>query len=303
MRQIRVMLMIVSAMYCCMASINLEASERQKQNAELFEIIAISDPDVRREQITAFCKYSGWTSDEFSEKLIEVAKEVKKDYSPGIYGYIMGAICRFGTSNALDYVRNEALHGPDHSGGLKAYALISGFDNEAFALADIVFSGQGRPYELRKLGFYIFLNGVLTSTDGYSGRRLSAEGRSKCLEYLYKSAETEICYPRTLDRVIKEGDSEYEKSDRRRKTVTALAETLSTNSHDFAYFREEYAKLLKDGKEQKDGLSLKCASTGTEATWTEGDSGEKSKSKTMAIFACVAVAAAVVAYLLKRKRR
>lgn len=274
--------------------------------------VAIRHEDIRIEGLSAIRKKYKLSEDEFSSLLTDIADDFKTNEYSHVRPFALAALMKFGTTNAIEYVKKEAINGPGFDTGLDCYGLISGFDDSYFELVEKVISDSKSPFSKNKWHIYSFMGVILTSSNEYYGRPISIETQKRFLEYLHRSAETESHCPKSLDVLLQKVDPNYARSIKRRMIISRLARLLPKSSPMYEYFKSELVKL--EAAEQAIASSTKSTpniesgqmpSPPTDNNMPNPDetenSARKNKSAYAACFATFAVLTIIGAFAFRRK--
>lgn len=133
--------------------------------SEIVTTLRLEHFDDRTNCLASIKRYYSITDNAFSELLVRAAEEFKTGNNSDIRGFAFGSLRYFATTNAIDYAKNEAIHGPSSLNGMKLYGLLTGFDNRCFELAKSVFSSEDPEILLRNRFFAIRCILLLKATE------------------------------------------------------------------------------------------------------------------------------------------
>lgn len=242
-------LLFASMAIMFMASCVFAGNYPAEAYGEVAEAISLWHVFVRTPALAAIKNRYQISDDDFSSILVSLAEKLKNSEQTEVRGFALGALIDFGTTNALEYLRNEALHGPSQSNGLEIYGIITGFDSRCYDLAREVFSSTDPDVTFRKGIFCDTLYGVICSDGEYDGRKLSPNARDLAMEYLYVSASETNSISIYIDNFLVKYDTTYPKSQKRKRNIENLATAFPTNTYHYNYFQAELAKIIKAEQE------------------------------------------------------
>lgn len=239
-------------------------AREQEARAEIAKAVRLAYLDIKTATLDAIKTNYNLSDDEFSELIVLVAEDFKTGKFAFYRPDALGALEYFGTTNALEYLRNEALQGPLHFDGAKFHAMISGFDRNSFELARQVYSGEDSETTSKNRYFCDILRDVIESNGEYRGRKLAEDAKELALEYIRDSAAKDKERPRYFDTLLLKIDPDYPNSELRRQRVTYNVKILPTIHYSFAYFQAELAKIKKADEEAERKTAAAAAIAETE---------------------------------------
>ena len=96
-------------------------------DAEIREEMTALHDEVRTPGLAAIRRNHNLSDDEFSARLVKLATVTTNGEEAWLRMFTVAAIGNFGTSNALEFLENEALRGGDISGGVDGFGKITKF--------------------------------------------------------------------------------------------------------------------------------------------------------------------------------
>jgi hypothetical protein len=194
--------------------------------------MSILNADVRKDALKGFQRRFNLTDDEFSERLVRLATVTTNGEDATLRMFIVAAVGDFGTTNALDFLENEVLHGRDPAGGIDGYGAITGFDDRFFALAEQIVVDKSVANSMRRKPVYVTFESLLCS-DVYRGRSITPAIRSKATEALKRHALTDTRNRVLIDLILTKNGPEAQSfrhsSARRHLAELALADAGSSD--------------------------------------------------------------------------
>ena len=228
---------------------------------EIREQMAALHDDVRTSGLAAIRRNHHLTDDEFSARLVRLATVTTNAEDNWLWGFTVAALLDFGTTNALEFLENEALRGY-HSGGIAGYGVITGFDDRFFALAERMLEDKSEGNWARRGPVYSVFESILCD-DSHQVHKVADSAKAKAREALRRHSVSDPHHRVLIDMILLECDhvnTPYRLStERRRLSEIALADAGSSG-YARGYFQHVLRELDKEQPRSSFPLAAACLS-------------------------------------------
>ena len=212
-------------------------------DAEIRDEMMALHPDVRMPGLAAIKRKYGLTDDDFSARLVKLATVTTNAEEAWLRMFTVAAIGDFGTTNALEFLENEALRGGDVGGGVDGFGAIVGFNGSFFTLAEQMLADKSVANSMRRKPVYMTFESLLCS-DVYRGRSITPAIRSKATEALKRHALTDTRNRVLIDLILTKNGPEAQ-SYRKSPTRRHLAELALADAGSSDYARGYFGGVLE----------------------------------------------------------
>ena len=205
--------------------------------------LSILHGDVRKDALIGFQKRFNLTDDELSERLVRLATVTTNGEDATLRMFIVASLSEFGTTNALEFLKNEAVRGGDVAGGVCGFGAIVGFDDSFFTLAEQMLADKSVANSMRRKPVYMTFESLLCS-DVYHGRSITPAIRGKATEALKRHALTDTRNRVLIDLILTKNGPEAQ-SYRKNLTRRHLAELALADASSSDYARNYFGGVLE----------------------------------------------------------
>ena len=214
----------------------------------------ILDADVRKSALSGYKRRFNLSDDEFSAQLVKLASVTTNGEEATLRMFTVAALSEFGTTNALDFLENEALYGGDVAGGITGYGLIVDFDNRFFDLAERMLTDKSRPNRYRRNAVFDVFRALLT-TDAAYWKPVPKTVRDKAEQSLLRAALVEDAFPVTVDDILLRSVANYNTNPQRRLIAQHITQMPEASDYVRNYFKTILEQMERDNVTTKDGAS------------------------------------------------
>ncbi len=198
----------------------------------------ILDADVRKSALSGYKRRFNLSDDEFSAQLVKLASVTTNGEDASLRMFTVAAIGNFGTSNALEFLENEALRGGDVAGGIRGFGAIVGFNDRFFNLAEQMLADKSVANSMRRKPVYNVFESILCS-DVYRGKTITPAIRGKATESLKRHALTDSRNRVRIDLILSKYGPEaqfYRHSPTRRHLAELAMADADSSDYERGYF-------------------------------------------------------------------
>ena len=215
-------------------------------DAEIREEMTALHDEVRTPGLAAIRRNHNLSDDEFSSRLVKLALVTTNGEEATLRMFTVAALGDFGTTNALDFLENEALRGGDISGGVDGFGKITKFDGRFFALAEKILSDKSRPNRYRRSAVYNVYRELLTSNQPF-WMPISQEVRDAAKTSLLRAALDEDAYSASVDDILMHSMDNYANNPQRLQIAQRIVQM-----HDVSDYTRNYFKMVLEQMEKDD---------------------------------------------------
>ena len=223
-----------------------EETDYNNPDAALLHDMEILDAEVRNSALAGYKRRFNLSDDKFSTQLVKLAMDSTNRANALPRGFIVGAICDFGTTNALHFLEEEALYGGS-SAGIKGYGLITGFDERFFALSERILADKRDSNSGRRDSTYRVFKSLISSS------RIREVEISKAIQIKAKKAllrhSLSDSYHRVLIDMIllgaKNEETPYRYSKERLNIAKIACEDLNSSNFAQSYFKNAVVEVTR----------------------------------------------------------
>ncbi len=212
-------------------------------DAEIHDEMMVLHYDVRKPGLAAIKRNHHLSDDEFSERLVKLATITTNGQDATLRMFTVAAIGDFGTTNALEFLENEALRGGDVAGGIRGFGAIVGFNDCFFSLAEQMLTDKSMANSMRRKPVYNTFESILCS-DIYRGKTITPAIREKATESLKRHALTDTRNRVLIDLILTENGPEAQ-SYRHSQTRRHLADLALADAGSSDYTRGYFKNVLE----------------------------------------------------------
>ena len=205
--------------------------------------MSILDAEVRNSALAGYKLRFTLTDDEFSDQLVKLATVATNGEEATLRMFTVAALGDFGTTNALEFLGNEALRGGDVGGGIDGFGAIVGFDECFFALTEQMLADKNITTYRRRAPVYMTFESLLCS-DVYRGKPITPAIREKATESLKRHALTDAGNRLLIDSILSKYGPEAQ-SYRYSLTRLHLAELALADADSSDYERGYFKNVLQ----------------------------------------------------------
>lgn len=205
--------------------------------------MSILDADVRNSALAGYKRRFNLSDDEFSARLVKLATVTTNGEEAWRRMFTVAAIGNFGTSNALEFLENEALRGGDVAGGIRGFGAIVGFNDRFFNLTEQMLADKRETTYRRRAPVYMTFESLLCS-DVYRGKPITPTIREKATESLKRHALTDAGNRLLIDSILSKYGPEAQ-SYRHSLTRLHLAELALADADSSDYERGYFKNVLQ----------------------------------------------------------
>jgi hypothetical protein len=199
-------------------------------------------PDVRKPGLEAIRRNHNLSDDEFSARLVKLATVTTNGEDATLRMFTVAAIKDFGTTNALEFLENEALRGRDIAGGIEGYGAITDYDERFISLARQMTEDKRMAVYRRRVVVYNAMRPVLKD-DIFRGRQISNEAKERVNDFLLLAAKTDPILTDYIDGILCEGIDSYNSSESRREIILGMLDNPELVPSARDYYKAELRKL------------------------------------------------------------
>lgn len=214
-------------------------------DAEIREEMTALHDEVRTPGLAAIRRNHNLSDDEFSARLVKLATITTNGQDATLRMFTVAAIGDFGTTNALDFLENEALRGGDISGGLDGFGMITKFDGRFFALAERMLSDKSRPNRYRRSAVYNVYRELLTSDKPF-WIPISKEVRDAAKASLLRAALVENAFPVSVDDILLRSVANYKTDPQRRLIAQRITQMPEASDYVRNYFKNVLEQMERE---------------------------------------------------------
>ena len=201
--------------------------------------MSILDADVRNSALAGYKRRFNLSDDEFSARLVKLATVTTNGEEAWRRMFTVAAIGNFGTSNALEFLENEALRGGDVAGGIRGFGAIVGFDDRFFNLTEQMLADNNITTYRRRAPVYMTFESLLCS-DVYRGKTITPVIRKNATEALKRHALTDAGNRLLIDSILSKYGPEaqsYRHSPTRRHLAELALADADSSDYERGYFK------------------------------------------------------------------
>ena len=253
-------------------------------DAEIREEMTAWHDEVRTPGLAAIRRNHNLSDDDFSARLVKLATVATNGEDATLRMFTVAAIGDFGTTNALEFLENEALRGRDIAGGIDGYGAITDYDERFIGLARQMTEDKRMAAYRRRIVVYNAMRPVLNA-DIFRGRQIGNEAKGRVKDFLLIAAKTDPILTDYIDGILCKGINNYNDSEARREVILGMLDNPELVSSARDYYKAELDKIDNTSRPKK-----------------PDDSSIKNLYGTLAVFTFV-IAVAVTTALVWRKRR
>ena len=203
----------------------------------LLHDMEIMDADVRYSALAGYKRRFDLTDDEFSDRLVKMATVTTNGSNAWLRGFTICAICDFGTTNALDFLENEAIQGSS-SAGIKGYGIITDFDDRFFALAEKILADKRMENSGRRDSTYRVFKSLI-SHGQMREKEIQLITRKRARETLLKHSLSDSYHRVLIDMILEKNDFEeipYRNSPERLQIARIACDDPASSDYARGYF-------------------------------------------------------------------
>ena len=207
-------------------------------DAEIREEMTAWHDEVRTPGLAAIRRNHNLSDDEFSSRLVKLATVTTNGQDATLRMFTVAAIGDFGTTNALEFLENEALRGGDVAGGIRGFGAIVGFNDRFFNLAEQMLADKSVANSMRRKPVYNVFESILCS-DVYRGKTITPAIRGKATESLKRHALTDSRNRVRIDLILSKYGPEaqfYRHSPTRRRLAELAMADADSSDYERGYF-------------------------------------------------------------------
>ena len=205
----------------------------------------ILDADVRNSALAGYKRRFNLSDDELSARLVKLALVTTNGEEATLRMFTVAALGDFGTTNALDFLENEALRGGDISGGVDGFGKITKFDGRFFALAEKILSDKSRPNRYRRSAVYNVYRELLTSNQPF-WMPISQEVRDAAKTSLLRAALDEDAYSASVDDILMHSLDNYANNPQRLQIAQRIVQMRDLSDYTHNYFKTVLEQMGKE---------------------------------------------------------
>ncbi len=202
----------------------------------------ILDADVRKSALSGYKRRFNLGDDEFSAQLVKLASVTTNGEDATLRMFTVAAIGDFGTTNALEFLKNEALRGRDIAGGIDGYGAITDYDERFIRLARQMTEDKRMAVYRRRVVVYNAMRPVLKA-DIFRGRLIGNEAKERVKDFLLLAAKTDPILTDYIDGILCEGIGNYNGSEARREIILGMLDNSKLVQSARDYYKTELRKL------------------------------------------------------------
>ena len=234
---LRIMLLAASlASVICHNSLGAEPDYDSPEDALLHDM-EIMDADVRNSALAGYKRRFDLSDDEFSDRLVKMATVTTNGHNAWLRGFTICAICDFGTTNALDFLENEAIHGSS-SAGIKGYGIITDFDDRFFSLAERILADKSIENAGRRDSTYRVFKSLISYSQ-MRGKEIKMNTRTMAREALFRHSISDSYHRVLIDMILGKHDFEevsYKNSSARLRIARIACDDPDSSDYARGYF-------------------------------------------------------------------
>lgn len=221
----------------CHTLLGIEPNYDSPEGALLHDM-EIMDADVRYSALAGYKRRFDLTDDEFSDRLVKMATVTTNGNNAWLRGFTICAICDFGTTNALDFLENEAIHGSS-SAGIKGYGIITDFDDRFFALAEKILADKRLENSGRRDSTYRVFKSLISYSQ-MRGQEIQLITRKRAREALLRHSLSDSYHRVLIDMILEKNDFEevpYKNSPKRIQIARIACDDTNSSDYTRGYFK------------------------------------------------------------------
>ena len=211
-------------------------------DAEIREEMTAWHDEVRTPGLAAIRRNHNLSDDEFSARLVKLATVTTNGEDATLRMFTVAAIKDFGTTNALEFLENEALRGRDIAGGIEGYGAIADYDERFISLARQMTEDKRMAVYRRRVVVYNAMRPVLKD-DIFRGRQIGNEAKERVNDFLLLAAKTDPILTDYIDGILCEGIDSYSSSEARREIILGMLDNPELVPSARDYYKTELGKL------------------------------------------------------------
>ncbi len=226
----------------------------------------ILDADVRKSALSGYKRRFNLSDDEFSAQLVKLASVTTNGEDASLRMFTVAAIGNFGTSNALEFLENEALRGGDVAGGIRGFGAIVGFNDRFFNLAEQMLADKSVANSMRRKPVYNVFESILCS-DVYRGKTITPAIRGNSTESLKRHALTDSRNRVRIDLILSKYGPEaqfYRHSPTRRHLAELAMADADSSDYERGYFKNVLEQIGAKVANKDDTRSSETSSRKTD---------------------------------------
>lgn len=254
--------MVLFAMGLGLRAQSVQDDEMDDPEWSLRHDMSILHADVRKEALKGFQRRFNLTDDEFSERLVRLATVMTNGEEATLRVFTVAALSEFGTTNALDFLKNEALNGGDVAGGIRGYGAVTDYDERFISLARQMTEDKRMDFYRRRVVVYNAMRPILYSVF-YHDRQIGNEAKERVKNFLLLAAETDPILTDYIDGILCEGIDNYNGSEARREIILGMLDNPELVPTARDYYKTELRKLDDASKSESPVQSPRRLHRGT----------------------------------------
>ena len=211
-------------------------------DAEIREEMTALHDEVRTPGLAAIRRNHNLSDDDFSARLVKLATVTTNGEDATLRMFTVAAIGDFGTTNALEFLENEALRGRDIAGGIDGYGAITGYDERFISLARQMTEDKRMAVYRRRVVVYNAMRPVLNA-DIFRGRQIGDEAKRRVKGFLLLAAKTDPILTDYIDGILCERIDKYIGGEARREIIMEMLDNPELVPSARDYYKTELRKL------------------------------------------------------------
>ena len=231
-------------------------------DAEIREEMTAWHDEVRTPGLAAIRHNHNLSEDEFSARLVKLATVTTNGEDATLRMFTVAAIGDFGTTNALEFLENEALRGRDIAGGIDGYGAITDYDDRFINLARQMTEDKRMAVYRRRVVVYNAMRPVLNAGI-FRGRQIGDAAKGRVKDFLLLAAKTDPILTDYIDGILCEGIDNYNGSEARREIILGMLDNPELVPTARDYYKTELRKLDDASKSESPVQSPRHLHRGT----------------------------------------
>ncbi len=235
-------------------------------DAEIRDEMMALHPDVRNPGLAAIRRNHNLSDDEFSARLVKLATITTNGQEATLRMFTVAALGDFGTTNALEFLGNEALRGGDVGGGIDGFGAIVGFNDRFFNLTEQMLADKSITTYRRRAPVYMTFESLLCS-DVYLGKIITPVIREKATESLKRHALTDAGNRLLIDSILSKNGPEaqsYRHSPTRRHLAELALADVDSSDYERGYFKNVLEQIAAAVAKKDENRSSEASSQKTD---------------------------------------
>ena len=235
-------------------------------DAEIREEMTALHDEVRTPGLAAIRRNHNLSDDEFSARLVKLATVTTNGEEAWLRMFTVAALGDFGTTNALDFLKNEVQRG--NVSAISKYGVITGYDDRFFELAEPLVVDKRKETWGRREPVYNAFRSLLNKKD-IRDREIPFEIRKRAIADLTSWANEDVYYADYIDQILSEKEETYRTNAIRYAIARFALNNPESSDYTRNYFKtvleqmENYDVVAKGGPPSVMGLKGWGKQTGT----------------------------------------